>query len=163
MMLDIGAGNPDESEFQPEGFVLQDIEEYDNIDLVCDIRDLLEYVNPGECQVVRASHVLEHFSHKEIDRIFHIVNVVLKTGGIFHVIVPDLKAQSRKLLETDNERQIMIEMYGGQKDKFDFHQTGFTSSILKNLFERNGFVPGEITELDIGWLDCKAIKKSYES
>lgn len=159
MMLDIGSGNSEENEYAPPGFVYQDIEKYDNTDLVCDIRDLREHIESGQCKVIRASHVMEHFGHQEIDSIFSMIYDLLEPGGMFHITVPDLESQAEKLLNVDNQYQIMVEMFGGQKDDLDFHKMGFTPEILKNVLERNGFNSSNIIKVKIGWLDCKATKE----
>lgn len=159
IMLDIGAGNPDEGETSPIDFVKQDVEAYKDIDLVCNIKDLTKFVKENQCFVVRASHVMEHFSHKEIDEIFKIVHKILQPNGIFHISVPNLFAQAKKIIEQEDQEQIMVEIYGGQKDEFDYHKMGFTPKILKQILERNNFSVAKMLELDgIGWIDCKAKK-----
>lgn len=161
MMLDIGAGNIDEGEHQPDGFVRQDFEEYKNIDLVCDIRDLLDFVKPGQCKIVRASHVLEHFGHGEVDSIYKMINTMLKSGGIFHITLPNLEYQSWSIIKSTNRKdayKTMVAMYGGQKDRLDYHKMGYTPSILREVLKRNGFIVDDIIKLGIGWIDCKAIK-----
>lgn len=159
IMLDIGAGNPEENEYSLDRYVKQDIEPYKDIDLVCDIKDLLEFVKPNQCTIVRASHVIEHFGHSEIDNIMSIIHKILEPNGIFHVVVPNILIKARQLLKKENEYQTMIEIYGGQKDSLDFHKMGYTPSILKDVLSRNNFTVSEMTELDsIGWIDCKSKK-----
>lgn len=159
IMLDIGAGNPDENEYSPDKFVRQDVEPYKKIDLVCDIKDLDKFIKKDQCKVIRASHVMEHFSHTEIKDLFKMMYKLIEPMGIFHVVVPNLYEQAQKLLETDDQNKLMIEMYGGQKDEYDYHKMGFTPDILGRLLKDSGFHIQEMTEIKgIGWIDCKSIK-----
>lgn len=146
MRLDIGSGNPDQGEVQPNGFVLQDVEKHKNIDLVCNIKDLLQFVPEGYCSEVRACHILEHFGTKEVVEVVKIVWKLLEDGGRFTIFVPNFLWHMQLLLE-DKEEQAVNYAFGGQLDQYDYHKTGFTPKLLQKLLEGNGFkvqtlVPG---------------------
>jgi predicted SAM-dependent methyltransferase len=138
MKLDIGSGNPDQGEIQPEGFVLNDAEPHRNIDLVCDIRDLLQFIPEGYCSVIRASHIMEHFGTKEVPTILGIIHKLLKPQGKLEIFVPNFVWHSQLLLSGNDEIAVHY-AFGGQLDEYDFHKTAFSPRILKKVVEENGF------------------------
>jgi len=138
MKLDIGSGNPSQGEVQPEGYVLNDIEHHANIDLVCDIKNLAQYIPKDYCSEIRASHILEHFGTKEVTGIVKIIHELLEKDGKLVIYVPNFKWHS-ELAATGNDEMAVHYAFGGQLDQYDYHKTGFTPKILKNLLEANGF------------------------
>ncbi len=114
-------------------------------DLVMDIMKL-----PGlgidSVSNIYSCHVLEHFSTDMILPILSRWYEVLSPGGEIRISVPDLDAITRiyqKNLEhfqtTGNQPWIAL-IYGGQKDLYDFHKTGFNYCWLEFLLEKVGFV-----------------------
>jgi hypothetical protein len=53
---------------------------------------------PGSCAGVYASHVLEHLSLEDFDIAIGNTALMLKSGGLFRLIVPDLEARARKYI-----------------------------------------------------------------
>lgn len=155
MKLDIGSGNPAQGEVQPPGYVLNDIEHHANIDLVCDIKDLMQFVPKGYCSEVRASHILEHFGTKEVVKIVKIIHSLLEKHGKLVIYVPNFRWHA-ELMMTGNDEMGVHYAFGGQLDKYDYHKTGFTPKILKNLLEENGF--RVISMLDGTSINCVAEK-----
>lgn len=138
LKIDLGSGNPEEGEIRPVGYVLNDIEQHPGIDLVCNILDLETFIKPNQCQEVRISHVLEHFSKSDTITIVRMVNRLLKVGGNFAVAVPNFRWHMQ-LLSEGKEEEAVLYAFGGQRDLFDYHKTGFTPQILSNLLIHNGF------------------------
>lgn len=138
MRLDIGSGNPDDGEVQPNGFVLNDVQMHKNIDLVCNIRHLRRFIPDGFCSEIRASHVLEHFGTKEVVEVVKDVYKLLEYGGRFTIFVPNFLWHVQLVLE-DKEKDAIHYAFGGQLDKYDYHKTAFTPKLLQALLEENGF------------------------
>ena len=63
--LDVCSGNPEDGERQAEGFIRHDIEKFQGISIVCDLRELDQHVKEGNVKHLRASHCLEHFTIEE--------------------------------------------------------------------------------------------------
>ena len=152
--IDIGSGDPTTLELQEAGYILNDIEPHKGIDLVCDILDLKKHLKEGQCAEVRCSHILEHFGKVDLIKVIRIVHFILKKGGVFNIIVPNLKWQVQ-FLGNDDERAVYY-IFGGQLDKYDYHKTGFTVDILTRLLTNNGFAITELKEKTS--IECKAIK-----
>lgn len=155
MKLDIGSGNPANGEVQPEDYVLNDIEAHPNIDLVCDIKDLAKFVPEASCSEIRASHVLEHFGTQETQDVIRMIYTLLEPNGKFTIFVPNFRWHA-SLLATGNDEMAVLYAFGGQKDLFDYHKTGYTPKILNKYLEENGFRVDELIEGSS--IECHAIK-----
>lgn len=155
LKLDLGSGSSAEGEYQPKGFILQDIEAHEGIDLVCDIENLFEHLNEGQCAHIRISHCLEHFETHKIPTLLKMFNYLLEKGGELEIHVPNLMWHVQLLQEGKPEEAVLY-MFGGQKDKYDLHKTGFTLSLLTKLVKEAGFTVKESSE--DGSLHLYAIK-----
>lgn len=155
MRLDIGSGNPLDGENQPQGYVLQDVEAYQGIDLVCDILELPKHIEKEYCSEIRASHVIEHFGTNETDMILQLLSGLLKKGGLLNIIVPNFKWHASLALAGEEEQAVYY-AFGGQLDEWDFHKTGFTPTILTKALQRNNFKI--IKLLPNSSIECLAVK-----
>jgi predicted SAM-dependent methyltransferase len=154
MKIDIGAGNPAEGENQAgEGYLLQDIDAHEGIDIVCDIRDLKETIGDNLCSEIRASHVLEHFHSKElISKILPMLKNCLTDDGVLNIIVPNFYWHCTLVMAGHDEKAVFY-AFGGGLDKYDHHYTGWTPNLATKWLEEAGF---EI--LSIYSADCIHIK-----
>lgn len=98
---------------------------------------LMEFSNSVE--EVRASHVLEHFPHGQIEAVLREWVRVLKPGGVLKVAVPDFEVIARAYLEG---AALPIEGYvmGGQVDADDYHKALFDREHLSDLLRKVGLV-----------------------
>ena len=160
LLLDIGSGNPKEGEIRPDGYIYQDIEPHEGIDLVCDIKELDKHIKKGQCKTIRASHICEHFETKYIPTLFKMIYELLEPNGQFEVHVPNLKWHCALILE-DRDEEAVNYAFGGQRDVYDFHKTGFTPTILIRRLTEAGF---KIVDLQIEHsLHCLAVKIDNET
>ncbi len=117
-----------------------------------------EGVRPGgrlddNCiEAIRASHVLEHWSHRQTADVLREWVRVLKPGGIIQIAVPDLN----KILKLDGTAY-PIEGYimGGHCDENDHHGAVFTEPKLRQLMTDAGLVDIQPWQSDIN--DCAAL------
>lgn len=136
--LDLGSGNPEEGEIQPAGYVLQDAVAHKNISLVCRIEDLDKHVKKGQCQKIRASHVIEHFPTNEIVPMLRVWHSLLEDNGELEIHTPNLRWHAALFLD-DRDEEAINYMFGGQRDDLDFHKTGFTPRVLMIRLNEAGF------------------------
>jgi len=55
------------------------------------------------CDVVFCSHVFEHIPHVKLPSVIAEINRVLKPGGVFRILTPDLARIARAYVESDEE------------------------------------------------------------
>lgn len=110
----------------------------------------------GSVDEVRASHILEHFSHREVPAVLAEWVRALKPGGMLKIAVPDLAWIARHL----NRADLPLEGYlmGGQTDENDYHKSVFTEPRLRTLLTEAGLTDIEpwISEIE----DCASLPVS---
>ncbi|MGD9690924.1 MAG: methyltransferase domain-containing protein [Phycisphaerales bacterium] len=125
-----------------EGWKILNIQPHPGVDFVGTCIDLSQFTD-GSVSEIYASHVYEHLSYAELEQALREAHRALKPGGLLRMGVPDLQALARLLVDprasTDTHRHIIMMIYGGQIDPFDFHKVGFTWPILQETLEIVGF------------------------
>jgi predicted SAM-dependent methyltransferase len=130
--LDIGCGDN-----KRVGFIGVDIKRTKAVDVVADARNLPF----RDCVFdhVYSSHLIEHFSHKEIKSVLAEWVRVLKKGGVLEIRCPDLRARAF-LFFLNPSWQNVINIYGGQDYTGNYHKCGFSYNLLKDLLESCGII-----------------------
>lgn len=98
---------------------------------------------------VRMSHSLEHLNKQQMYFCFHEVYRVLKKGGEFEIIVPELTSVCKMFCNavTLTEKRTALEyLFGHNDERSDFqniqgaiHYNGFDEQILRDELEKRGF------------------------
>lgn len=120
-----------------EGSIGVDIRRTAKTDVLADARKLP--FKDGCFDKVYSSHVIEHFSHNEIECVLIEWIRVLKNGGVFELRCPDLRARALIFFlrpSWENVRNI----YGGQDYKENYHNCGFTYGLLKSILDKNSII-----------------------
>lgn len=108
-----------------------------------------------ECaEEIYASHVLEHFSHRETLDVLKDWARVLKPGGWLKVAVPDLAYAAQHTSHPHFEGWLM----GGQIDEDDFHHAIFTKPKLERLMAQAGLTEIQPWKSEIQ--DCASLPVS---
>lgn len=133
---------------------------YINVDIIekkgVTKKDLVEYLirTPNNTiDEIVFQDVLEHFPHGIIDTgtdleykpinnvvtsllLIEMAVVKLKKGGKLYIRVPDLQWVCKKIGSGEfNWDRSVWTLFGGQKDRFDYHLSGWTAEKLKSLLE----------------------------
>jgi predicted SAM-dependent methyltransferase len=122
------------------------------VDHVGNAADLSRF-ETGTFGEVYASHVLEHFDFKdELLATLREWHRVLMPGGLLRVSVPDMDTLARlfldrQLLSTEDRFLVMLMIYGGHVDRYDYHKVGLNEEFLLRFLFAAGFakaarVPG---------------------
>lgn len=131
LILEIGCGN---KKVFPESIGL-DARPLKGVDVIADAHNL-----PFEDEYfdhVYSSHVIEHFSHKNVKEVLNEWVRVLKKGGLFEVKCPDLRARSL-IFAIKPTWGTIRNIYGSQDYPENFHKCGFSSNLLKELLTHAG-------------------------
>lgn len=126
-------------EINAPGFINVDAVPYSHIHYVQEVDDLSIFSNKY-ADLIYASHVLEHISHREVTKVIGEWRRVLKEGGVLRISVPDFD----KIIETysseENDiRAIIMPLMGGQDYAYNFHKTVFNEKYLTELLLSVGF------------------------
>lgn len=130
------------------------IADYENLD--AKLGDCLYPLACDDASVdeIRASHVLEHFPHGQVQAVLQHWASKLKPGGIMKIAVPDFPSIAQGYFE---RRQQPTQGYllGGQVDEMDFHKAMFDRELLEHLMRSCGLVAINSWESDIA--DCASL------
>jgi len=108
----------------------------------------------GSVDEIYASHILEHFSHKEAPHVLAHWASKLKIGGKIRIAVPDF------LWIIDNQTNRLAEAYlmGGHQDENDYHKSIWTERKLRDVMAYAGLT--EIVKWESDGSDCSSLPVS---
>lgn len=112
-----------------------DVRHTDKVDIIADGRHLPFKDNTVD--YVYSSHVIEHFSHTEVDSVLREWARVLKNGGVFEIRCPDLRMRAL-LTFISPSRPNISNIYGEQNYEANYHKCGFSYGLLKELMLMSG-------------------------
>lgn len=88
---------------------------------------------------IYASHILEHFGHRETMDVLREWVRVLRPGGRIRIAVPDFRAICELYIRGD-VGQCTGYLFGGQVDENDYHRTCFDEAGLRWYMEKVGLI-----------------------
>jgi hypothetical protein len=138
------------------------LEEFENLDgkrgdSLYPLKSGEHEVEDASCTEIRASHVLEHFSHTEVAAVLKHWIAKLAPGGLLRVAVPDFEKIARDYLD-GKPFNIQGYVFGGHVDERDRHGCGFDRELLTELFLDLGLE--RIHEWTSELQDCAALPVS---
>ena len=140
MKLHLGCGNV----ILP-GWTNLDIIKLPKIDIIDDIR-ILSKIPDNSCDIIYASHVLEHVGRNEFEDVLRTWNKKLKVGGTLRIAVPDFEKAIMWYQKTKRIVDIIGLVSGGQKTEYDYHKMIYDRISLTEILIKLGF--GDIREWD---------------
>jgi predicted SAM-dependent methyltransferase len=120
-----------------DGSIGVDIRRTAKTDVLADARKLP--FKDGCFDHIYSSHVIEHFSHNEIQCVLIEWIRVLKDEGVFELRCPDLRARALIFFLRPSWENIK-NIYGGQDYVENYHNCGFTFGLLKSILNKSGIV-----------------------
>jgi glycosyltransferase involved in cell wall biosynthesis/predicted SAM-dependent methyltransferase len=157
LFLNLGCGNDIR-----DGFINIDLfNENPNV-VYMDIRSLDLPNNSAD--LILASDILEHFSHRDTEQILAEWARVLKPNCEIIIRSPSLKKQAQTYLQGTWDADITSYMiFGGQTNPGDYHCVAFDKESLEKLFANVGlelvFYEEEETSLDRGFININFIAR----
>lgn len=122
----------------------------------------------NSADLILASDILEHFSHREVDDVLKEWARVLKAGGDIIIRCPSLRLQMKAYMnKVWNADLASYMIFGGQTNPGDFHCIGFDPDSIKAHLENAGFEINEITEYDTpqdkGFINLNMVVKARKN
>ena len=130
-----------------DGWKILNIQSAPNVDFVGSCIDLSQFQNESFSEVY-ASHVLEHLSHRnDLQAVVGECHRILEPDCQLKISVPDMVTLCR-LFSAENATvasryDLMLIMFGGQVDEYDFHHVGIWEEFLAHYLNQFGFTSFE--------------------
>jgi predicted SAM-dependent methyltransferase len=131
VILDIGCGD----KRAHSNSLTLDVRKTSQVDIIADAR-ALPFMD-GSIDHLFSSHVIEHFSHLEVEDVVEEWIRVLKTGGTIEIRCPDLRARALLYFINPSRKNIQ-NIYGEQNYPANYHKCGFSYTGLKELLSKYG-------------------------
>jgi predicted SAM-dependent methyltransferase len=120
-----------------EGWQNIDISPHSKADSLDDV-STLKSIDTESCDIIYASHVLEHFDRSEYVEVLSVWQQKLKVGGLLRLAVPNIQA-ALSWYNGSNLNELLGIFYGGQSDPYDYHKMGFDKHTLSTKLKELGF------------------------
>lgn len=119
------------------GYINVDIQPFDGVDVVTDLRDLP--FAPDSADFIYSCANIEHFGRHEWVGLLRHWQSVLKPGATLRLSTADFAAVVERYREVGNINELLGLVVGGQKDPWDLHGMIFDFSSLAAGLEAAGF------------------------
>ena len=120
------------------GYLHCDMRLLESTDLVCRV-EVLPFAD-NSVESLLASHIIEHFSYWEIDRVLEEWYRVVRPGGNILIITPKFAYIAHGYVEGWMDyTESRSRMFGGQDYPGNFHSTMFDSPSMGKTLEKAGF------------------------
>lgn len=96
---------------------------------------------------ILAVQVFEHFGYEEARIVMAHWRSILRSGGTLEIDIPDMAGimqEFSRAKNNDDIKWVMRQIYGSQKNQFNYHKSGYTKATLQEMYERAGFKDIEI-------------------
>lgn len=132
--LHLGCGNKNDPRF-----INIDADAYPNVHFIQNIENLNNFAS-NSADLIYATHVLEHISHRKLVSVLKEWYRVIKPGGMIRISVPDFDILIEAYRNSGNNLgHIMEPLMGGQNYENNYHRSAFTEKYLSELFNKVGF------------------------
>lgn len=139
--IDIGCGESPRS-----GFLGLDFRKTKSVDIIADA-SILPFRDASFYHIF-SSHTIEHFSHTKVMEVIAEWVRILKKGGIFEIICPNLRTRALRFFLNPTWNDV-VNIYGGQDYNGNYHTCGFSFGLLKEMCANSGI--GSINRMSTGY------------
>jgi ubiquinone/menaquinone biosynthesis C-methylase UbiE len=115
------------------------------VDIIDDAKTL-KTIGDSSCDLIYASHILEHFDRYKYKDVLDVWFRKLREGGVLRLAVPDFDQVIKMYNKDSDMKSILGFLVGGQTTKYDYHNMVFNRKGLTLDLLEAGFT--EIREWD---------------
>lgn len=162
-VLDVGSGSKEIARKHfPEAEVIisLDIDPATEPDVLADITLPLPADYWAQFDVVHLSHVLEHINWAQVIGTLRNLRELLKPGGELHIYVPALEWAAMEILKPKASNVLMSHLYGSQSSPWQYHRSGYTLPMLRQLMALVGLtvIQAGQSKLGIRWAQGEEVE-----
>ena len=122
------------------GWVNLDIDIFEDASIdIIDNAKTLKTIRNSSCDIIYASHVLEHFGRHEYKDVLRTWFRKLRKGGILRLSVPDFDKVVEVYNTTSDFNLVLGFLTGGQRTQHDYHNMVFNKRLLISVLAEIGF------------------------
>jgi len=130
-----------------KGYTNIDFGDYPGVDIKTDVSKL-GMIKDETVDVIRASHILEHFRYNDTKRVLDEWHRVLKPGGLLYLSVPSWERAVEIYMKAGLQEWLVYFLYGDQTEKGNYHYTVYDFPRLCRVAGLSGFKDiSEIAEI----------------
>lgn len=132
--LNLGSGN-----LSVDGYLNVDARELSNVDVIADVSKLP--YEEGSVDEIFSAHLIEHFTKQRMEKeLLPYWKSLLKTGGVFRVIFPDLEAMIKAYDAGEMDFNTLGTLImGGQDYQLDYHYAVYSPEVVVSMLRNVGF------------------------
>lgn len=127
------------------------------------VHNIIEPLPPelhGQFDLIYMSHVLEHLEWRQAVPALKNLREGLKEGGEVLILVPSLEWAAEQSLSDMPTPVLNAYLYGSQTNEWQFHKSGYTLVLLRQVLRLAGFVE---SYLSMAGLDMKMGPKIFKA
>ncbi len=128
-----------------KGYTNIDFHQYPGVDIVSDVSKLGMFKDET-VDVIRASHILEHFRYGDTKRVLDEWRRVLKLGGLLYLSVPSWERAIEIYKKGGLQEWLIYFLYGDQTEEGNYHYTVYDFQRLCRVLGLSGFT--DVSEID---------------
>ena len=115
-----------------------DFGSYPGVDIVTDVSKLGMFKDET-VDMIRASHILEHFRYGDTKRVLDEWYRVLKPGGLLYLSVPSWERAVEIYLKAGLQEWLVYFLYGDQTEEGNYHYTVYDFERLCRVLALSNF------------------------
>ncbi|MFH1772632.1 MAG: methyltransferase domain-containing protein [Candidatus Omnitrophota bacterium] len=134
VLIHIGCG-----ELNDKRYINIDTRVMPHVHFIGTVFDVDKFFRKDYADLIYLCHVLEHVSHKKLDKTLKKLYSRIKPGGILRISVPDFDAISKIYQKESSVESIVTPLMGGQGYQENYHCSVFNKDYLTKLLNEAGF------------------------
>lgn len=124
-----------------------DIRELPKIDFCCNATEIHNLIESNSVDNIFSRHFFEHLSFAEGKKFLSVSFIILKPGGVVHLILPNMSFHIDQWISRRDTKEFnwsKAGFWGWQRHAEDFHKSGYDKNSLEQLAYYCGYNDFEV-------------------